>query len=565
MRIWLPLLAMLAISSCGPSGSSGPVEVAIIGAPESLFQRGVRLPASAQQIHAATYEGLVALDQAAQVVPAIAERWIVTDDGLSYIFRLRESNWPRGGEITATDVRQQLRDAIARARGTSLGLDLAAVRDIRAMTGRVVEVRLTAPMPDFLRLLAQPELGFIKSGKGAGPMAMSRSKKEVSALLAALPPELRGLPAREDWEEVARPVVVQALPAQSAVAAFSRGDVDLVLGGTIVDFPEAEAGPLSRGTIQVDPAIGLLGLSVRRETGLLADPARREALSMAIDRAALIQSFGIGGWRESSWVVPPETYTEPPYETDRWSGASLGDRREVAAARIRAWAGPGREAVVRVAAIDGLWEDERSSIMERMIVLLHDPVGEVRVAAALGLGRFAYRAELGEKAAADGARVLTALLGVVADPEQPLDVRRRAVEGLGYFANSNEAQAEVGRAYAHPEQLVRESAVAAMGRSMRSTWHPYIERELKSPSPAMRYEAARAVGELGDDGQPMLPSLVPLVEDEDSEIAMAAMWALGQVGGPHAKRVLQRLARSNDAARKQAAQDALEELAISEV
>ena len=223
------------------------------------------------------------------------------------------------------------------------------------------------------------------------------------------------------------------------------------------------------------------------------------------------------------------------------------------------------EAVVRVAAIDGLWEDERSSIMERMIVLLHDPVGEVRVAAALGLGRFAYRAELGEKAAADGARVLTALLGVVADPEQPLDVRRRAVEGLGYFANSNEAQAEVGRAYAHPEQLVRESAVAAMGRSMRSTWHPYIERELKSPSPAMRYEAARAVGELGDDGQPMLPSLVPLVEDEDSEIAMAAMWALGQVGGPHAKRVLQRLARSNDAARKQAAQDALEELALSEV
>jgi HEAT repeat protein len=223
------------------------------------------------------------------------------------------------------------------------------------------------------------------------------------------------------------------------------------------------------------------------------------------------------------------------------------------------------EAAVRAAAVDGLWEDERISTMDRLIALLSDPAGDVRVAAALGLGRFAYRAELGEMPAADGARVLNALLGVVADPEQPLDVRRRAVEGLGYFANSNEAQAEVGRAYAHPEQLVRESAVAAMGRSMRATWHPYIERELKSVSPAMRYEAARAVGELGEDGQPMLPSLVPLVEDEDSEIAMAAMWALGQVGGPHAKRVLQRLARSQDPARKQAALDALEELALGEV
>lgn len=349
MRIWLPLIAMLALTSCGPSGGSGPVEVAIIGAPDSLFQRGVRLPASAQQIHAATFEGLVALDQAGQVVPAIAERWIVTDDGLSYIFRLRESNWPRGGEITANEVRQQLRDSIARVSGTSLGLDLAAVRDIRAMTGRVVEVRLTAPMPDFLRLLAQPELGFAKNGRGAGPMTMSRSKNEPTARLAALAPELRGLPAREDWEDLARPVVVRALPVQSAVAAFSRGDVDLVLGGSIVDFPLAEAGPLSRGTIQVDPAIGLLGLSVRRETGLLADPARREALSMAIDRAALIQSFGIGGWRESSWVVPPDIYAQPPYEADRWNGASLSNRREVAAARIRAWAGPGRDAVVRVA------------------------------------------------------------------------------------------------------------------------------------------------------------------------------------------------------------------------
>ncbi len=357
MRIWLPLLAMLALTSCGPSDGSGPGEVAIIGTPDSLFQRGVRLSPSAQHIYAATSEGLVALDQAGQVVPAIAERWIVTDDGLSYIFRLRDSTWPGGDEITAADVRQRLRDAIVRVRGTSLGLDLAAVRDIRAMTGRVIEVRLIAPMPDFLRLLAQPELGFAKSGSGAGPMAMSRSDEGASARLSALPPESRGLPAREDWEEVARPVAVRALPAQSAVAAFSRGDVDLVLGGTIVDFPEAEAGPLSRGTIQVDPAIGLLGLSVRRETGLLADPARREALSMAIDRAALIQSFGIGGWRESSWVVPPETYAEPPYQADRWNGASLGERREVAAARIRAWAGPGREAVVRVALPSGPGSD----------------------------------------------------------------------------------------------------------------------------------------------------------------------------------------------------------------
>ncbi len=81
MRIWLTLLGVLILSSCGPSGGGGPVEVAIIGTPDSLSQRGARLAPPAQHVKAATTEGLVALDEAGQVVPAIAERWIVTDDG----------------------------------------------------------------------------------------------------------------------------------------------------------------------------------------------------------------------------------------------------------------------------------------------------------------------------------------------------------------------------------------------------------------------------------------------------------------------------------------------------
>lgn len=351
MRFCLSLFAaLMLLSSCGPSNSGGPVEVAIVGAPDSLFERGVRLPPSAQHLNAATHEGLVTLDPAGQVVPALAERWIVTEDGMSYIFRLRDSTWPDGEEISATDVRRLLRDSIARLKGTSLGLDLGKVRDVRAMTGRVVEVRLTAAMPDFLRILAQPELGFVKEGRGAGPMAERRDDNAMLARLTALPPETRGLPAREDWQEVALPVNVRAISVTEAVSAFSRGDVDLVLNGSLANFPLAEAGPLSRGAVQVDPVLGLLGLAVRREAGVLADPARREALSMALDRSALIQPFGLSGWKAGSQIVPPESYATPPYLGDRWAGASLDDRRNTAAARVRAWVAQSQDAaVVRVA------------------------------------------------------------------------------------------------------------------------------------------------------------------------------------------------------------------------
>lgn len=349
MRVCLSVLFALLITSCGPSGADGPTAVAIIGEPENLFQQGVRLSPAAQHLRAATFEGLVALDPAGQVVPAIAESWIVTEDGQSYIFRLRAAAWPDGQDVTAADIRRLLTEAIDRLKGTSLALDLAKIRDIRAMTGRVIEIRLSGPMPDFLRLLAQPELGFVKNGSGAGPMVLSRDEETTLARLSALPPEARGLPARENWEDFARPVHVRAMAARDAVAAFSSGEVDLVLNGRLANFPLAEAGPLSRGTIQVDPAMGLLGFVIRSDSGVLGDPLRREALSMAIDRNAMIQPFGLGGWQAGSWIVPPALFAEPPYPPQRWDTLSMDDRRATAAARVRAWESEsGESAEVRV-------------------------------------------------------------------------------------------------------------------------------------------------------------------------------------------------------------------------
>jgi hypothetical protein len=221
-------------------------------------------------------------------------------------------------------------------------------------------------------------------------------------------------------------------------------------------------------------------------------------------------------------------------------------------------------ATVRAVAADGLWEDENTTTMRRLLDLLNDPAGEVRMAALLSLSHFAYLATIDELPPHAASTLHDRLLTVAADPEQPPDVQRRAVENLGYFADSSEAQAEVGRAYASSTSRMRESALLAMGRSMRADWFTVIERELQSSLPSLRFAAAQAVGELGDDGETLLMALLPLVDDDDTEVATMAIWALGQVGGPHAKRVLQRLIRIRDTARSEAAQDALDELALGE-
>jgi hypothetical protein len=111
-------------------------------------------------LRAATVEGLVGFDAEGRVVPGLADRWIVTDDGQSYIFRLRDGTWPDGARIDAEDVAASLRRALAALRGSPLGLDLASIDEIRVMTDRVIEVDLQSPLPDLLTLLAQPNSAF---------------------------------------------------------------------------------------------------------------------------------------------------------------------------------------------------------------------------------------------------------------------------------------------------------------------------------------------------------------------------------------------------------------------
>ena len=330
----LLLAALAALGACGAKNDGEALGIAFVGDPDAPFENGVRLSAPAQQVRAATAEGLVALDAQGEVVPALAERWIVTEDGLSYIFRLRNSDWQDGSPIEAEEVRDSLKRTIRALGGTSLGLDFAPVDEIRAMTGRVIEIRLSSPMPDFLQLLAQPELGVLHRGMGAGPMELARDR--AVARLTLLPPEARGLPTRKNWRQGTRVLAVRALPADKAVAAFRNGELDLVLDGRLASLPLADSGPLSRGTVRLDGAQGIMGLRVVGAGGLLGEPARREALSMALERPTLLDPFNIAGWLPSTRLVPATVAAGAP---ERWVTLTIEQRRAEARRRLAGFAG----------------------------------------------------------------------------------------------------------------------------------------------------------------------------------------------------------------------------------
>jgi peptide/nickel transport system substrate-binding protein/oligopeptide transport system substrate-binding protein len=330
----LSAAAALALAGCN-SFDDAALNVAVIGDTDDPFEAGPRLSLASRLVGAATVEGLVAFDEKGRVIPALADRWIVTDDGQSYIFRLRDGDWASGEPITAESARDSLRAALKTLRGTSLRRDLSAIDEVRVMAGRVIEIRLSRPMPYLLQLLAQPELGLYEGGKGAGPMSMT--KLGSVARLTPIDPATLGLPEIRDWNERTRQINLLAMGGAEAVERFNEGKADLVLGGYIQDFPLTRSVGILRGTIQLDPVVGLFGLQVMSDEGFLADPANREALAMAIDRSRLIAPFGLGGWDPTTRIVTPTLEGDLGTIGERWSEQSLEQRRILAAGRVRQW------------------------------------------------------------------------------------------------------------------------------------------------------------------------------------------------------------------------------------
>jgi len=110
------------------------------------------------------------------IVPSLAERWEISDDGLRYLFHLREGlRWSDGEPLTAHDVEYGVKRVLdPTSPGSSVaiyfvlenGQDYYLGRNqdadsigVRALDDRTVEFRLVAPAPYFMSVMNRPDGG----------------------------------------------------------------------------------------------------------------------------------------------------------------------------------------------------------------------------------------------------------------------------------------------------------------------------------------------------------------------------------------------------------------------
>lgn len=336
-RWGLTLLALIGASGCSDRGDSGPVVVSVIGDRDDFTEPLANLPdPGAKLFLEATAQGLVAFDAAGDILPALAQRWIVEEDGRSYIFRLRRAFWTDGSRVTASDVARLLSARIAALRRLDPDGPLDAFEAVVPMTGEVIEIRLAAPRPFLLQMLAQPQMALLSRTGGTGPYRASRRPGGLLLKPVDAPEEAEAEEADATlpgW----RTHILRAERAALAIARFGKGHAALVLGGRLTDLPLLVAGGIDRNAVRFDPVQGLLGFAVTTDNGPLEDDAVREAVSMAIDRDQIPTLFPLGGWAVTNQIVPRQLDLPAVPARPRWADLPLDERQVQARAAVDRW------------------------------------------------------------------------------------------------------------------------------------------------------------------------------------------------------------------------------------
>lgn len=321
----LLLASTLALASC-TGGGEAPAPTAT-GDPDPSASLVVRLgleptnldirrtagAALEQALIDNVYQGLVTRDgeDGNAIVPALAEDWEISDDGLTYTFTLQQGvTFHDGTALTANDVVTSLTEARDDETVVS-GSDLEGVASVTAPDDQTVVVTLTGPDVDFLFDLTGRAGLVYKSGdttdlrtaaNGTGPFTVADWGTGDDLVLA-----------RNDayWGEpagVAEVVLTYITDTTAAINAAVDGDVDVV---TEVD-PEFSDQLETTGAFRLESGQttdkGTLAFNNQRAP--LDDVRVREALRLAVDHDALVES--LGGTGETLYGPIPQL--DPGYE-----------------------------------------------------------------------------------------------------------------------------------------------------------------------------------------------------------------------------------------------------------
>ncbi len=358
------LLIGLSLGACGDS--KDPVSDAA-SAKGDVVQRGVGGdpgsldPARAEDIHSFEvlvdlYEGLVTHSADGKLIPGVASSWTVSDDGLTYLFALRnDARWSDGRPVEAVDFVNAFRrvaDPNTLSSYAFLLEDLenfdaiqngelaATALGVKALTARKLEVRLSAPTAHILSILAMP-IAFPVPTANPAAGHFSDVSKFVGNGAFVLKDRQIGGPIRLErsetyWDAASVAVdVVEYWALTDPMAELNRfRSGELHITSTIPKEMFPTLIEKSPDEVKIGPALALYYMAFDLSEEPFDNPELRKALSLAIDRERLVEIIGRGE-QAAYGVVPPNIDGHRPARYD-WQEMPQEAREAAARAAYRA-------------------------------------------------------------------------------------------------------------------------------------------------------------------------------------------------------------------------------------
>lgn len=276
------------------------------------------------------FDVLIRVDKTGtKLEPGLAESWTISDDGLTYTFKIRDAKFSDGSPITAEDAAFSL--LRIRDNEGSLWSDSYKVVDTaEAADDRTLFVKLKTPSAPFLSALALPNVSIL-------------SKKAVEAgedAFGELPTASSGAFIVKEWRRGDR-VILEKNPNFWQADRVSLDGVEWIsvpddntrmLNVQAGELDAAIFVPFSRVeelkkdpnlTVHLDTSTREDHLLINHEHGALAKKEVREALDLAIDKKAVVDAVTFGfGEVANSYIPKGALYhfadnMQRPYDPDK--------------------------------------------------------------------------------------------------------------------------------------------------------------------------------------------------------------------------------------------------------
>jgi len=319
------LLVLLTATACTRPEQGDQADVLVLrlpGEPDNLDP--ARADQSREQsVTRRTHEGLVELDfSSGEVVPALAAKWEISQDGKLYTFHLlHEVTFHDGKELTPRDVVFSLDRHLDPAAGSALLPFLADVvgararsdgaapstAGIRAAGDHAVEIELTRPFGPLLSVLSMAQAVIVPEGarpgpdgqiQGTGPFSFAAWEHGRHLDLRAFAGHRNGRPG------IAGIRVLFVLDSVTALDQFLAGEIDVLDGlpaGRRDSFAAAHPGMLRTAR-----PLTFYGLGINHAREPLGGSAMlRRAIAHAVDREFLCRELNEGRDQPAQQLLPP--------------------------------------------------------------------------------------------------------------------------------------------------------------------------------------------------------------------------------------------------------------------